>query len=353
MTRLMGLRKPFLRDGVWYCEVNRKRVSLKTKDATEARKVFASMRREYLAGRLASIAGECTVTLGEFAADYEKWAEAEQPRNTFRANRLALRKIRQLAGDSCRLDRVGMKHLDDMAAACAKDKLSPASTNNYIRHLRTVFQKAVAWGHITANPFRGAKQRPQEDRPPTYLAQADAGRVLASVEDLDLRRLMAAYLATGRRRKELLALTWQDIDWQASRYFVARAKRNLSRWYPLGDAFLAVLKAIGKQDAGRIFSRWENADTVSHYVKDALRGCGYGHMRLHDLRHSFAVSFLEAGGDLRTLQDLLGHTEYRTTEIYAHLSDDHLAREVNRVRLGPVDLLTAASNLRTVNKKGQ
>jgi site-specific recombinase XerD len=42
------------------------------------------------------------------------------------------------------------------------------------------------------------------------------------------------------------------------------------------------------------------------------------HLRLHDLRHTFASHFVEAGGDLRTLQDLLGHTEYRTTEIYAH-----------------------------------
>ncbi len=54
---------------------------------------------------------------------------------------------------------------------------------------------------------------------------------------------------------------------------------------------------------------------------------------------------MESGGDLRTLQDLLGHSEYRTTEIYAHVSDDHLAREVQRVKLGPVDLF--ADNLRT------
>jgi site-specific recombinase XerD len=48
---------------------------------------------------------------------------------------------------------------------------------------------------------------------------------------------------------------------------------------------------------------------------------------------------LENKGDLKSLQELLGHTEYKTTEIYAHLSEDHLQKEVEKVKLGPVDLL--------------
>ena len=343
----MGLRKPFLRGGYWYCDINRKRVSLKTRDKAVAMRVFAEIKRQYLADRLVKLSGECRVTLGQFAAEYENWAKAEQPRNTFRANRLALQKLRRIAGDDCRLDQISLRQLDQMAADCARAKLSPASINNYIRHLRTVLRKAVEWGHIAVNPFRGARMRPQEKRPPSYIKQSDAAKVLASVEDMDLRRLMAAYLATGRRRNELLALTWENIDWEEGQYFVAKAKRHLSRWYPLSDAFGAILDSMGRKKAGRVFDRWDHADTVSHLVKSALRSSGYGKLRLHDLRHSFASAFLQAGGDLRTLQDLLGHTEYRTTEIYAHLSDDHLASEVNRVKLGPVDLLGNADKMRT------
>jgi site-specific recombinase XerD len=55
-------------------------------------------------------------------------------------------------------------------------------------------------------------------------------------------------------------------------------------------------------------------------------------MRLHDLRHSFASLFIESGGDLRTLQELLGHTRYQTTEIYAHVSDRHLQTEIMRIQ---------------------
>lgn len=60
-------------------------------------------------------------------------------------------------------------------------------------------------------------------------------------------------------------------------------------------------------------------------------------MRLHDLRHTFASLQVMQGRDLRTVQELLGHTEFKTTEIYAHVADDHLAEAVE-INLGPVNL---------------
>jgi len=60
-------------------------------------------------------------------------------------------------------------------------------------------------------------------------------------------------------------------------------------------------------------------------------------MRLHDLRHTFASLQVMQGRDLRTVQELLGHTEAKTTMIYAHLSEDHV-KEAAEINLGPVDL---------------
>jgi site-specific recombinase XerD len=67
-------------------------------------------------------------------------------------------------------------------------------------------------------------------------------------------------------------------------------------------------------------------------VKKALRAAGFGHLRLHDLRHTFATEFVRSGGNLRVLQELLGHTQFSTTEIYAHVADSHLRIEADRVR---------------------
>lgn len=68
------------------------------------------------------------------------------------------------------------------------------------------------------------------------------------------------------------------------------------------------------------------------------RKAGLGDLHLHTLRHTFAVQFVEKGGNLRVLQELMGHTDYSTTEIYAHVADSHLKQEADRVKLGPIDL---------------
>lgn len=334
----MSLRKPFKRGSVWYCEIDGRRVSLRTEDRDAALRLFTEIKRQHLAGKLARISGECTTTLEQFRAQYIEWGEHAQEWATFRANRLALDKLVAICGPKILLDRVGRKALDDLVSQSRKARLSTASVNNYIRHARSVMNKAVDWDLIKANPFAGFKELPKERKPPRFLDKGDAVQLMARIDCLHLRRLMAAYLSTGRRRAELLALEWQDVDLDGSKYLVRRSKTHLSRHYPLNDAFRAVLLAIGPKPEGRIFTAWQHPDTVSHKIKAALKAHGHAHVRLHDLRHSFAVNFLESGGSLRTLQDLLGHTEYRTTEIYAHLTEDHLQQECNRVVLGPVAL---------------
>lgn len=63
-------------------------------------------------------------------------------------------------------------------------------------------------------------------------------------------------------------------------------------------------------------------DTYLHKIKDAMKEAGLGHLRPHDLRHSFAVEFLDKGGNIKALQELLGHSEFRTTsDTYAQMTD--------------------------------
>lgn len=271
-----------------------------------------------------------------------KWSEAEQPRSTFRANRLALDKLRFYAGDSCQIDRISLKHVDQMAADARLKGLSAASTNNYIRHMRCSLNKAVEWGFLKENPLREAKERRTEKKPPSFMSKEDVGRFLASIEDIDLRRLATAYLCTGRRRSELLNLTWEGVDLERGRYLVKRSKNHLSRWYPLNQMFRAVLLSIDRKERRsgqdrRIFDRWSHGDTLSHLVKKALSRSGMEHMRLHDLRHSFASIQVMQGRTLKEVQELLGHTQMATTMIYAHLSDEHLSGAAE-IEFGPVDL---------------
>jgi len=323
--------------GTYYVEFDdKRRRSLKTKDPDEARDLYKAIREEYIAGRLRDITGKCDTTLGQFYDEFVEWAEGVQPVKTFKANRLALKKIIEVAGKDTRLDKLSKKHIDLIVAA--NKKLSTASVNNYIRHAKSVGNKMVDWGYVKTNPFKGARQLPTEKAPPKYMRKHQLARFFKVITDPDLRRLAAAYLATGRRRAEILALRWEDIEWDRGRYYVRKSKTHLSRYYALSSTFRGILEAMGPRESGRIWPKWKHPDTITHLIKQALKDAGLPNLNLHSLRHTFASHFVEAGGDLRTLQGLLGHTNYKTTEIYAHVSEEHEAQEIERVKLGPIDL---------------
>lgn len=87
-----------------------------------------------------------------------------------------------------------------------------------------------------------------------------------------------------------------------------------------------------------MFTRFEHPDTVSHYVKRALRAAGYGHLHLHDLRHSFASQLAMAGESQAAIADLLGHAHVGTAAVYVHVAKEHLRAAVGKIKWGPVDL---------------
>ncbi|UZP68748.1 site-specific integrase [Desulfovibrio mangrovi] len=289
----MSLRPPFQIPGSpnWYYEINRKRRSLKTAHKAAALRLFNEIKRQYLAGKLLVLSGECPVTLGDFWDEYEEWASVNRPRHTYNADMLALKQLLDICGKTIRLDRLGKKDADKIITACRKRGLKPNSINNYIRHLRSVFNKSVEWNYLKENPFQGVKELRTEKKPPSFLSRADISRVFLAVKDEDLRRLIMAYLATGRRRVELLSLIWEDIDWQGNRYFIRKSKSHLCKWYPMAPAFKTILQSMPRGN-GKIFSRWQHPDTITHNVKKALVQAGFSSMRLHDLRHSFACLFI-------------------------------------------------------------
>lgn len=345
MSVIMSLRAPFKIPGKpsYYYEIDRKRRSLGTSNKEEAMRLFNAIKREYLAGRVTQITGDCGKNLGTFADEYLTWAEQVQPKQTYRANKKALGKLIEVEGRAVRLDRLTIKALDKMKAK--NNHYKATSLNVYIRHLKSIFNKCVDWGYLKASPFRGAKQVTEEKRPPSFLCLDDVKQLLSRADDGDTLAIITAYLCTGRRRSELVALSWADIDLEGKRYFVRQQKVHLSRWFPANDGFLAVLQSIPESERhGFVFKRWRHPDTITHVVKGALRAAGLSHHKLHDLRHSFAVLFIEAGGGLRTLQELLGHNQYRTTEIYANVSGDHLQDAANLVKIPSVLRLVNGSS---------
>jgi hypothetical protein len=124
--------------GNYYVEVDSgKRRSLTTKDKVKARRMFRKLEREYLDKKITMLTGVQSKPLGEYRDEFLEWSENNQPYSTFRANRLALKKLIHQAGEKISLDRISLKHLDLMITAERKKGLKIRSINNYIRHARS------------------------------------------------------------------------------------------------------------------------------------------------------------------------------------------------------------------------
>jgi len=320
----------------WYAELERgKPKSLKTKDEKEARRLYNRLKRAYLNRKIEVLTGVCSKSLGGYYDEFISWSEKVLPRSTFRANRLALDKLIHHAGGSIKLDRLSLRHIDLMIAEEKSKNLSPASINNYIRHAKASLNKAIEWQYVKANPLAEVKQISEPERLPRFMRKSDIPRFLASINDVNLRRLVVAYIATGRRRSELLNLRWKEVDLKKRRYIV-RGKRNRIKTFPINRLFYTVLVSINK-GGDRVFYHWKHPDTVSHLIKKVMVDAGFDNLNLHALRHTYASMKASEGKTLRQIQELLGHKDIKATQIYTHFTEDDLA-EISEVEIGPVEI---------------
>jgi len=273
------------------------------------------------------------ITMDQFRHEYLDYRKGVVMPSTALADDLALRKFAKDVGHRTPLPRIRPRHGDQFMSRCARAGLKPTSTTNHYRHLHRAFETAKLWEYVQDNPFAEVKPPRIYKRPPQYIPLEQCAAFVNGIEDHGKRMLITAYLATGRRRCELLDLHWSDIDWDRSEYTVHVTKIHRDLVFPINDLFHDVLveQCIFEGHAIRVFPRWENPDSVTHWVKIELQRAGLGHLHLHNLRHSFASGYIEAGGDIYVLMKLLGHSVVTTTMIYADVSRDRIATEANRV----------------------
>jgi integrase/recombinase XerC len=148
------------------------------------------------------------------------------------------------------------------------------------------------------------------------------------------RAMLELFYSSGLRLSELIGLRWLDIDLDAGEVRVL-GKGRKTRIVPVGRHAIAALRALGDAE-GRasespVFRGRHGAAisprTVQARMKTLAMRQGFAkHVHPHLLRHTFASHMLESSGDLRAVQELLGHADIATTQIYTHLDFQHLAK---------------------------
>ncbi|WP_108462315.1 site-specific integrase [Devosia naphthalenivorans] len=229
------------------------------------------------------------------------------------------------------LDEVTAEQISAMLRTMRVKGYAAGTTNRAVILLRYIFNLARKWkiaGVTAENPTAPLQLAPDVHRD-RFLSPEETRRLLESIA-ADENRVAAdavlLLLLTGGRRNEITQAEWKHIDWRKKTLLVPRSKSGKPRKITLSGQAVALLKGIKRTKGNPYIFPTEATGRPSPSLYgpwDRIRKrAGLADVRLHDLRHSFASFLVNTGVSIYVVQDLLGHTQLRTTQRYAHLSDD-------------------------------
>ena len=226
-------------------------------------------------------------------------------------------------------------HSDRKASGAAA-----GSANLLLIMMRYIFNLAVRWEvpGIKVNPTKGVPLMEENNKKERYLSVDEAQRLYDAVcksQNTMLQYIVPMLILTGARKREVLDAKWEDFDFTRRIWRIPMSKSGKARRVPLSDGALNILSTMPRD----MKCEWTfpNPDTKKPYVSifcawdTARQSVGLGDVRVHDLRHSHASFLVNAGRTLYEVQHILGHTQVKTTQRYAHLSHDTLLDATNSV----------------------
>jgi tyrosine recombinase XerC len=228
-------------------------------------------------------------------------------------------------------------------ALLKEKKQSARSLSRKLSSLRSFFRFLTREGLVKANPVLAVSSPRTEKHLPSFLTEEETARVIDAAFSTDERGLrdraiLETFYSTGMRISEVVGLNAGDIDFISGTVTV-RGKGKKDRLVPIGDAATGCIRRYvasrKKRSSEAVFLNKNGAritargvrNIVAKYLRCAHIAQG---VSPHTLRHSFATHLLNRGADLRSVQELLGHANLSTTQIYTHLTTDKLKSVYNK-----------------------
>ncbi|WKW42254.1 tyrosine recombinase XerC [Kosakonia cowanii] len=254
---------------------------------------------------------------------------------------------RQLDAIMAMADDLGLKSWQQCDAATVRSiatrsrrkGLGAASLALRLSALRSFFDWMVSQGELPANPAKGISAPKAARHLPKNIDVDDVNRLLEidindplAVRD---RAMLEVMYGAGLRLSELVNLDIKHLDLESGEVWVL-GKGSKERRVPIGrnavswvEHWLDLRELFGAQDDALFLSklgkRISARNVQKRFAEWGIKQGLNSHVHPHKLRHSFATHMLESSGDLRGVQELLGHANLSTTQIYTHLDFQHLA----------------------------
>lgn len=233
------------------------------------------------------------------------------------------------------------QHIRQFAAAEHRRGIGPRSIQRRLSSLRSFFKFLIREKQLAANPAQGVRAPKAPKRLPVTLDADQMARLLEFRADTELdardKAIMELFYSSGLRLAELVGLNLHDIDF-GDRTVRVLGKGSKTRIVPVGTFAISALNdwllqraLLPAHEAEAVFVSRQGKRLTPRAVQ--LRVAAWArrqglsqHVHPHMFRHSFASHVLESSQDLRGVQELLGHANISTTQVYTHLDFQHLAK---------------------------
>jgi len=213
---------------------------------------------------------------------------------------------------------------------------SPGMANRGVKLLRYIYNLAISWETpgVETNPASGIKFF-TEDMRERFLSANETTRLLKALENsknTQLKYIVPLLLLLGCRKNELLDAQWEHFNIEKRTWYLPTSKTG-SRHIPIPTAVMKILDQLPRWD-GRPYLV-PNPDTLKPFVQihkawdNARIAAGLPDVRMHDLRHSMASNMVNSGRTIYEVAKVLGHSQLKTTQRYAHLSQETLLEAVD------------------------
>ena len=213
-----------------------------------------------------------------------------------------------------------------------RSKISSSQQNQRINAIKFYYEKVLG----RKKHYYQLNRPKKEKRLPNILTMEEVEGILKHCNNLKHKCILMTIYSGGLRRSELINLKITDIDSRRMLIRITDSKGNKSRFTLLSEKLLRLLRDyfrfykpkywLFEGQAGDHYS----ATSIENIFRSALKKANINkHATPHTLRHSFATHLLEQGINLRYIQELLGHSSIKTTEIYTHVSSRQLSKIKN------------------------
>ena len=269
--------------------------------------------------------------------------------HTVRAYAADIRKFVEFLDRKVGLDAVDVRVLRRYLGLLRDRKYGRASIARALSCLRTFFDFLVREEHLENNAVRLVRTPRQEKRLPRFLEEAEIGRLLEAAQGEGCmpardRALLEVLYGGGLRVAEACSLELADLRFEGE-YVRVRGKGGRERIAPIGPHAIRALEAYLPLRSARLVSLGRSTDSVfvnkngsglnvrsvGRLMERYAAAAGINQkLTPHTLRHSFATHLLNRGADLRSVQELLGHANLSTTQIYTHVTTHRLKEVYDR-----------------------